>query len=347
MNSQSTVLLSATELSVGYASSTTQALCLSSLELKLRAGQFVCLLGANGSGKTSLLRTLAGIQKPLAGTVKIKGHDLKALSPRERAHRLSLVQTQPLRHSALSAYDYVALGRQPYSNWFGQLNPNDHQKIQQALQAVAASHLAPRPVRELSDGENQRISLARALAQEVNIFLMDEPTAFLDIGGRVELMRQLRSITHQSGLGTVLSTHDLDLALRYADQIWLITNENNIEQGIPEALALDGRLAKTFSKQQLQWDPHSGQWEAPQQGSLQLSLNATGLRKIWTQRALERCGIGIIAQPESVRYHLSVLESDNDAQWILEDLETHTKVQFNSITECVGQLKKLLQFPAE
>ena len=227
MNSQSTDLLSATGLSIGYSSSREQVLCLPSLKLKLQAGQFVCLLGANGSGKSSLLRTLAGIQKPLSGVIKIEGSPLRDLAPRERAHRFSLVETQPSRNTSLYAYDYVALGRQPYSNWFGKLNAQDHQKIKDALLVVDAMHLAQRPVCELSDGESQRVALARALAQEVNIFLMDEPTAFLDIGGRVELMQTLRNMTHQSRLGTVLSTHDLDLALRYADQIWLLTKEKH------------------------------------------------------------------------------------------------------------------------
>ena len=225
------------------------------------------------------MRTLAGIQKPLSGTIKIEGQPLKALAPRERAHRLSLVQTQSLRHSALSAYEYVALGRHPHSNWLGQLDARDHQKIQDALQIVAANHLTQRPVFELSDGEAQRIALARALAQEVNLFLMDEPTAFLDMGGRIELMRALRKITHQSGIGTVLSTHDLDLALRYADQIWLITKEKTLEQGIPEALALDGRLTKTISNEALQWDLESGQWQAPKTGGLRLAY-ATGPEKM-------------------------------------------------------------------
>ena len=347
MNSDPTDLLNTNQLSIGYASSKQQVLCLPALELKLQAGQFVCLLGANGSGKSSLLRTLAGIQKPLAGSVTIEGHDLTALAPRERAHRLSLVQTQPLRHSALSAYEYVALGRYPHSNWLGQLHTEDHQKIHNALQTVAAAHLAQRPVCELSDGENQRIALARALAQDVNLLLMDEPTAFLDIGGRVELMRALREMTHQSGLGTVLSTHDLDLALRYADQIWLITNEKTIEQGIPEALALDGRLGKTFSQQQLQWDPLSGQWEAPQAGAPQISLLGAGPEKMWTQRALERCRIGISDRPASVRYQLRVHTSGHESQWILIDSTAHTQVQCDSLTECIDRLKKQLRLNTE
>ena len=347
MNFQSTALMSTHELNIGYASSENPVLCLAALELKLQPGQFVCLLGANGSGKSSLLRTLAGIQKPLSGTIKIEGQPLKALAPRERAHRLSLVQTQSLRHGALSAYEYVALGRHPHSNWLGHLNAKDHQKIQNALQTVAATHLAQRPVFELSDGEAQRIALARALAQEVNLFLMDEPTAFLDMGGRIELMRALRKITHQSGIGTVLSTHDLDLALRYADQIWLITKEKTIEQGIPEALALDGRLTKTISNEALQWDLESGQWQAPKTGTPQISLHATGPEKIWTQRALERCGIGISDQARSVRYHLSVHTSGSESQWILNDSEVHTQLQFDSLTACIEQLKKRIQLTAE
>jgi iron complex transport system ATP-binding protein len=347
MNPQPTALISTNELNIGYDSSKNPVLCLAALELKLQAGQFVCLLGANGSGKSSLLRTLAGIQKPLSGTIKIEGQPLKALAPRERAHRLSLVQMQSLQHSALSAYEYVALGRHPHTNWMGRLDARDHQKIQNALQTVAATHLAQRPVFELSDGEAQRIALARALAQEVNLFLMDEPTAFLDMGGRIELMRALRNITHQSGLGTVLSTHDLDIALRYADQIWLITKEKTIEQDIPEALALDGRLSKTISKEALQWDRESGQWQAPQTGVPQISLDATGPEKLWTQRALERCGIGISNPAGSVRYHLSVQTSGSEPLWSLNDSYVPTQQQFKSLSACIEQLKKRIQLTAE
>ena len=347
MNSQSTDLLSATGLSIGYSSSREQVLCLPSLKLKLQAGQFVCLLGANGSGKSSLLRTLAGIQKPLSGVIKIEGSPLRDLAPRERAHRFSLVETQPSRNTSLYAYDYVALGRQPYSNWFGKLNAQDHQKIKDALLVVDAMHLAQRPVCELSDGESQRVALARALAQEVNIFLMDEPTAFLDIGGRVELMQTLRNMTHQSRLGTVLSTHDLDLALRYADQIWLLTKEKTLEQGIPEELVLNGRIRETFSNEQQLWDLESGRSETTQVDQPQISIQASGREKMWTQRALERSGIGSNALPGSVRFHLSIVASDNGFKWVLKDSKKTITLQLKSITECVEQLKNLMRMTTD
>lgn len=338
MNAAPENLLSSLGLSIGYQALHTQTVCLQSLAINIWPGQFICLLGANGSGKSTLLRTLAGIQKPLQGSISIAGQAMHTLSLRQRARRLSFVNTHPINHTGMLAYDYAALGRHPHSNWIASLQAHDHHKIQSALATVDATHLAQRPLHQLSDGESQRIAIARVLAQEVQILLMDEPTAFLDVKGRIELMQRLRNITHQSGLGTVLSTHDLDLALRYADQIWLISDDGHWEQSIPEALALNGSIAKAFSGASVQWDHRSGQFSPPEANCFKVYLQASGPERLWTQRALERIGIGLCPRPEIADYQLTIQATRAGPCWMIDTPDQKNLLRSESLSACVDYL---------
>ena len=184
------------------------------------------------------------MQAPLSGQIQLSGRPLSAIAPRERARAVSVVLTETVPPGMMDAYSLVSIGRHPYSGWFGGLSRHDKERIDWALSAVGASSLASRQVAELSDGERQKISIARALAQEAKLMLLDEPTAFLDLPRRVELMSILRNLAHRENLALLLSTHDLDLALRFADRLWLMTSEGTLIQGAPEALAMNGQFGK-------------------------------------------------------------------------------------------------------
>ena len=174
--------------------------------------------------------------------------------------------------------------------------------------------LANRQVSELSDGERQKISVARALAQEAKLMLLDEPTAFLDLPRRVELLSILRDLAHRENLALLLSTHDLDLAIRFADRLWLMTPEGNLLQGAPEALALNGQFAQVFASENLEWDASSGSFCAHPGACLKVRLEGQGIEQVWTQRALERLGFGISEDDGEAAFSLKV----NKNSWKVE-----------------------------
>ncbi len=306
--------LSAKQLSIGYRQGADAFALASGLNCSLHSGQLVCLLGPNGAGKSTLIRTLAGMQPPLSGELLLDGRPLQDIAPRERARAISVVLTEGLPMGVMDSYALVSLGRHPYSGWFGGLNAHDCERIEWALHAVGASTLARRQVAELSDGERQKISIARALAQEARLMLLDEPTAFLDLPRRVELMGILRNLAQREKLALLLSTHDLDLALRFADKLWLLSPEGSLIQGAPEVLALNGQFAEAFACENLDWDAHSGSFRTHPEPCLRVQLSGDGLERLWTQRALDRMGFGLTESTSDAAFALKV---DPDC-WQLE-----------------------------
>ncbi len=307
----SPIKISAQDLCIGYRHGAEITTVASELKAELSAGEFICLLGPNGSGKSTLIRTLAGMQAPLSGELCIGKKPLQAVAPRQRARAISVVLTETMPTAMMDAYSMVSLGRHPYSGWFGGLSEEDHTRIQAALEAVGAESLADRQVAELSDGERQKVSIARALAQESKVMLLDEPTAFLDLPRRVELMSILRNLAHRKNMALLLSTHDLDLALRFADRLWLMTPEGKLIQGTPEALALNGEFAEVFANENLDWDSESGSFRAHPTPCLNVYLQGHGIELNWTKRALERLGFGLTTESQSAAFSLNI----EDGKW--------------------------------
>ncbi len=236
------------DLSVGYPSRRASRVVLRGLNLSLRAGELVCLLGPNGAGKSTLLRTLAGMQPPISGVVEIRGGDVRRMSEIDLARRLAVVLTETPAVGALTATGVVELGRYPYAGWFGRLSARDHDVVRRVIDAAGARHLAARDYSRLSDGERQRVMIARALAQEPTVLVLDEPTAFLDVSSRCEMMRLMRRLAHDQHLALVLSTHDLELALRTADTVWLIGPDGRLDAASPGEMVNDGRIDNAFNR---------------------------------------------------------------------------------------------------
>lgn len=286
-------LLQASGLAVGYRRGRRTPLTLvTDADLSLAAGELVCLIGPNGAGKSTLLRTLAGLQGPLAGSVTLAGADLHAMDPRERARSLATVWTDPVEVGLLVARELVALGRHPHTGWSGRLRAEDETAIDAALAAVDATQLAWRPVDRLSDGQRQKINIARALAQEPLLLLLDEPTAWLDLARRAEIMALLQRLAREQGCAVLLSSHDLELALRHADRLWLMSGDGNLRAGAPEDLALRGELSAAFRSAGLHYDPLEGKFVSlqPRPGGREVALQGAGVAASWTRRALERGG---------------------------------------------------------
>lgn len=212
------------------------------------------------------------MQRPLNGQVHLSGADLHDLKPRDLARRLSLVLTERVDVGALSARALVALGRYPHTDWTGRLTPADEAIVTETLAAVGATPLAARLVLELSDGEPEKVLIARALAQEPHLLLLDEPTAFLDLPRRVEVMSLLHRLARETGRAILLSTRDLDLALRSADQLWLLPPGGPLRAGIPEELVLEGAFPAPFPSEEVSFDPYTGHFklQTPARGHVDL-----------------------------------------------------------------------------
>ena len=321
--------LTAAKLSIGYSHRGQETCVAEALDLALNAGEFICLLGPNGAGKSTLIRTLAGMQAPLSGSLKLQDQTFHGISPRERARMISVVLTEALPVGMMDAYSLVALGRHPYSGWLGGLNQYDKERIKWAFKAVGAEGLEARQISELSDGERQKISIARALAQEAQVMLLDEPTAFLDLPRRVELMTILRNLAHREQMGLLLSTHDLDLALRFADRLWMITTDGQLIQGYPEELAMSGEFAAIFANENLDWDAERGSFRAHPNPCLKAHIEGDSIHALWTRRALERLGFGIAKPDENSALSIQVVELDDHTEWAVArngNQATHTTI---------------------
>jgi iron complex transport system ATP-binding protein len=289
MTEQPTLI--AHDLSIGYkAGRQTPVVVAPDLNFTLNPGEMVCLIGPNGVGKTTLMRTIAGLLPPLAGEVRLQGQRVDQLSTAELARHLSLVLTERVDVGLLTAEELVALGRHPYTDWMGRLTSHDAAVVRWALEVVGATPLAGRAVDQLSDGERQKVMIARALAQEPALLLLDEPTAFLDLPRRVEIMGLLRQLAHRTQRAVLLSSHDLDLTLRSADRIWLLDNSGRLHAGAPEDLVLNGTFEAAFRSAGVAFDARTGSFIIQAQQGGAVALEGEGLPLIWTRRALERAG---------------------------------------------------------
>ena len=302
-------------LSIGYRRRHRPDIVLAAeLNLCLRPGELIGLLGPNGIGKSTLLRTLARLHMPLAGQILLGGVDAAMLSLAALARRLSLVLTAAPQPNLMNGYALVALGRHPHTDWLGRQTDEDHAVVARALKAVDATNLAQRPVAQLSDGQRQKLMIARALAQESEIMLLDEPTAYLDLPRRVETMGLLRQLAQNTGGAILVSTHDLELALRNCDSLWLM-NETGIKQGAPEDLVLDGSLGATFRADGIHFDRQTGAFVSNPPARRVVALHGRGLPAIWMRRALERRGYAFADAPAAIEIRHQ--PNGNDQVWRL------------------------------
>lgn len=280
-------MLKTTHLNIGYGKHFVQR----GLNLSASAGDLICLTGINGTGKSTLLRTLAGLQKTLGGHITIQGKDVEKLTNAERATLLSLVLTDTITVENLTLHDLVAMGRFPYTNWAGKLSEEDENIINQSLEQVNLTHKANCYICEVSDGEKQRCVIAKALAQDTPLVLLDEPTAHLDLPNRIEIMLLLRRLSVNMRKTFLLSTHELDLALQMADKIWLMGNDG-VQVGIPEDLMLDGKFQETFGSDTFRFDETDGHCKINHpMGNLEVAVIGEKPAILWLERALLRCGI--------------------------------------------------------
>lgn len=237
------------ELTVGYG----QRTLLEKVSTRITSGQLVALLGRNGTGKSTLLRAMMGLEKPQTGEIRLQGKNITSLKPEKLARKISFVTTDKVRIANLRCKDVVAMGRAPYTNWIGQLQPEDKTRVDEAMRLVGMSDYAEKTMDQMSDGECQRIMIARALAQDTPVILLDEPTAFLDLPNRYELCLLLQKLAQEEGKCILFSTHDLDIALSLCDSIMLIDNPQLYSLSTPEMVA-SGHIERLFRNESVTFD---------------------------------------------------------------------------------------------
>jgi iron complex transport system ATP-binding protein len=287
---------------------------LSGLSLAIRQGELVCLLGPNGAGKSTLLRTIGGMQRPLAGEVWLDDKNVHRVGPRELARTLSVVTTERLSTNLLTVYEIVSIGRHPHTDWRGTLAARDHDAIRRAIETVHVEAFIGRQLSELSDGERQRVMLARALAQEPRLLILDEITAFLDLPRRVAIMQLLRELTHERGQAILMSTHDLELAMRHADSVWLCSG-GQLSVGAPEELVWNGVFERAFRDEGLAFDTERGTFTTRRSSSGMVRVVGTGVHAAWTGRALERLGYEVVQSAMNGEPEVEVHVAGDRVSW--------------------------------
>ncbi len=249
------MFLEASDITIGYGDYAVQR----NLTCNLSSGTMVCLLGTNGSGKTTLLRTLAGMLPTLAGNITINGQSLSEMSSATRAKTLSIVLTDRLELQHTTVRQLITLGRIPYTAWHGTTTNIDREIVEQVIAQVGIEHLADKLSTQLSDGERQRVMIARALAQDTPLLLLDEPTSFLDLPNRIEIITLLKTLAHTTGKAIIISTHELDLALHTADQIWLMKKNSGIIADTPQKIIDNNLLNDAFPSKLFTFEQHNGE----------------------------------------------------------------------------------------
>lgn len=247
--------LSARGLVIGYRDGRRPAVEVATgIDVYLPQGSVTCLLGPNGAGKSTLLRTISGQQRPLAGEILVGGSPLEAMSLGEVARRMSVVYTDRTNAGALTVREAVGLGRQPYTGFFGRLSDGDRQIVDESIRAVGVEALARRHMATLSDGERQKAMIARALAQRTPVMILDEPTSFLDVASRLEIMELLRMLARDFNTAVLLSTHDVASALTVASRLWLMPGNRRLIAGTTDTLLADGSLPSLFAGRNVRFD---------------------------------------------------------------------------------------------
>lgn len=279
--------------------------------------ELVALVGRNGVGKSTLIKTLIGQLVPISGTVRIINQELSSINRKAKSKLLSYVPSEPVRVANLFIRDFVAVSRFPYLGWTRSLSQTDWQIVDHALLQVGIEHLSDKDISSVSDGERQRAMIAFALAQDTKIIILDEPTAFLDLPNKFEMVKLLSQLAHENNKTIIYSTHDLQGAIHEADIIWMMLSEG-LHSGAPEELAIEQQFQMLLSKTEVQFDSELGTFKNFRKPFTPIGLEGHGLGYKWTKRMLERLGFEVV---DKERSNQTVFYSfiDGTSEWRVKD----------------------------
>jgi len=327
-------ILSFDSLLIGYSYGRYSNILLPPLTSCALKGELIALIGQNGIGKSTFLRTIAGLQKSLGGEIRIKNRQLYEYGRYGLAHNIGYISTEPVRVSNMKVSDLVALGRYSHTDWTGKLKGIDRDLVNEAIEKVGLNSLTNRFINELSDGERQRAMIARVLAQDAEILVMDEPTAYLDIRSKYEIVHLLHDLSRNKGKTVIFSTHDLLTAINESDKIWLALKDSFTE-GAPEDLVLNGSFNKLFDSSVVNFSVADASFTFSRSRMRgKVTVDGEGVFRYWTEKAANRAGFEISNDHSGIRIKITM--DDDEQKWLVY-AET-TVIEFSSLYHLVNWL---------
>lgn len=287
---QQHIALEGKGLTLGYFHQKTKKEILENLNFQLFSGELTCLLGPNGVGKSTLIKAILGQIKPWKGEILIENQFIENLGVEELAKRISVVLTDPVFPGNMTVGQLVALGRTPHTGWSGKLNSTDREIVEKALSDTKITYLRDERLSEISDGQRQKAMIARALAQDGKLMILDEPTAHLDLVNRFEIMELLRDIAAQKGKAVLVVTHDLDIAIETADRFWLLNCGTPLISGKPEDLIISGKINQLMPGEKYRFSLERGKLEFEIQ-NLGFEISGPPELVFWVRKALFKAGV--------------------------------------------------------
>jgi len=322
-------------LTVGYRSTKKVIPVLQNINVNLQKGEMVCLVGENGIGKSTLLRTLAGIQPGLEGQVIINGKNIEDFRIQELSKIISLVLTDRIFAGNLKVDELVSLGRHPYTNWLGNLTPEDQDKITWAIEISDIKNIREKPINELSDGQFQKVLIARALAQDGDIIILDEPTAHLDLPNKISILKLLKDLSDHTGKSILMATHELEFGFQMADRIWMVLKNEKFISGVPEDLMLNHTFEKLIQHDAVNYDLSNGRFSVNHELKWQCNLEGDPTAVFWTINALHRNRWSITQEETNVK--IKAVKIKNHFEWILSTDKKN--ITCTKIEEVINSLK--------
>ena len=324
-------LIHTQSLAIGYTEGRSNKVLQENINLSLSSGEIISLMGQNGVGKTTFIKTLSGLHKGISGSVYHQDRLIDEISKSSLARKISVVLTEKPFAAHLSVIELIALGRHPYSNWLGRLSTSDKKAIDLAISQTNIDYLASKKLYQLSDGQFQKVMIARALAQETDLIILDEPTVHLDLSNKIEIMLLLKSIAG-SGKGVLIATHDLQVSLQLSDRLWLFNFNRPVLEGCPEDLILQGAIDQTLFPINNNIDLTTGTVKHLDERKGNVLLQGDPTIVHWTAQALQRNGYAVNKDTPT-----STTINCLDCLWRLESKDTSTS--FDSIENLLIHLK--------
>jgi len=326
-------ILSFDQLEIGFVTGKFRRILLPPVHGTAYEGELIAVIGKNGVGKSTLLRTITGLQSLLGGKLSVEGRSIKEYSRIELSEKVGYISTEIIKVSNMKVYDLVSLGRFPYTNWLGTIKSTDHKIIIESLAKTGMGDFSDRPVTELSDGERQRAMIAMVLAQDAKIMVMDEPTAFLDISSKFEIIHLMHELTTGRDKTIIFSTHDFSTALSQADKIWVL-KEKGLFEGAPEDLMLEGTFNTLFDDAKVKFNTLDGSFDIRNVEKGRITVKGEDEKKYWTGKALVRAGYTVTDSGSAAEVEVP---SEINSKWKFST--PYVCKEFNTIYELVGYIR--------